>query len=644
MPVRVLLAEDNESLSRMLQSFLAALELEVFPAATGTEALRILAANDIDLLLLDLRLPELSGVEVLQRVRKSSAWSSLPVIVMTGVYKDERHIDAARRLGIKHYLQKPFTRDAFLQAIQSSLTEIRQKDGVILLHLLVHVYTQKKSGLLTINGCSPIVCIKGEPYSFLARGRDDFPAFLVSKGKIDPSDAKLFVESGEERIFLTQAGFLPWDELADESRQYLGKCIIDSLELKGVASFKEGLFPPEFPLVPLSVPALIYEATKGHASRFDADCFLRDYSSRHPARTPLFYRYANLIAMRQEDIDILGAIDGKKSVEEIMTSTGAKTGVVAFIQYLFVLGMLEMHPQPTQEALPDFQQKNLLNRPIEEAKSEEVAVGFDDLVEELSNSVELAVGVEGMAAPLSADEIGFEQTVQRDYAFVKDKNYYEVFGLTPGTFSFDALKEAYFAKSRLYSPERFMELPGAMQGMAQEILSLYAHAYNTLSSVVAKERYDEMLNANKVGLAGKQDDKLQARIQFQSGMVFLEMGEYDNAEKALQDAYTLEPENPLHCAYLAWAIYKNPANRNSRASQEKARNLLSKSLQNERNAEAYAFRGWILLDEGRDGLAEGEFQKALKLNGNEANARKGLGVITEKREAQNKGFLRKFFG
>jgi len=265
-------------------------------------------------------------------------------------------------------------------------------------------------------------------------------------------------------------------------------------------------------------------------------------------------------------------------------------------------------------------------------------------VDEVSDTVELAVGETGVGAPLSNDEIGFEQVVQRDYASIKDKNYYELFGLTPATFSFNALKESYFGKTRQYSPDKFMELSGGTLDLAQEVLSLYADAYSTLSNVVAKERYDEMLNDGKtLGLDGKQDDKLQARIQFQSGSVFLEMEEYDNAEKALQEAYTLEPDNAMHCAMLAWTIYRNPANKDSRRALEKARTLLGKSLQYGKSAEAFAFRGWMLLDEGREGLAEGEFLKALKLNPRETHALKGMKLIEEKRENENRGLFRKIF-
>ncbi|KKS91867.1 MAG: Response regulator receiver protein, partial [Candidatus Collierbacteria bacterium GW2011_GWC2_43_12] len=104
-----------------------------------------------------------------------------------------------------------------------------------------------------------------------------------------------------------------------------------------------------------------------------------------------------------------------------------------------------------------------------------------------------------------------------------------------------------------------------------------------------------------------------------------------------------EPDDAKHAALYAWAICRNPANKNSRAALEKARSLLGKSLQNGKSAEAFAFRGLILLEEGREGLAEGEFLKALKLNPRESNARQGLKLIEERREAEKKGLFRRIF-
>jgi DNA-binding response OmpR family regulator/tetratricopeptide (TPR) repeat protein len=646
MTTRVLLAEDNASLAQALEKFLTGQGLAVMTAPTGDEALRLLAGDDIDLLILDLRLPGVSGVEILQKIRKSPRLATLPVIVMSGVYKGDSYVEGAGRLGVKYYLEKPFSREAFLQAVQGALAEARTAVAPLpFLELLADIYNDKRTGTLALPQGSPVVFLGGEPLSFLSRGVDDFVSWLAGRGKIGLDDLRAVVASGEGRLFLTQAGLLPFEELLEESRLFLTRRLIEALETNVAATFREEATDPELPLVPLSVPRLLYEAVKGCAAHTGLDAFLAQNDSRYPARTQVYYRRANLTTLRQEDIELLERMNGARPLEEIATGP-ARQEAAAFFRYLLLLGMIEFHPAPSSEAAPDFPQKRLFNRPLEELPlGDDEKIDFDDVVEEVAETVELAVGDTGMAAPLSSVEIGFEQEVQRDHAFIKDKNYYELFGLTPSTFSFDTLKEAYFAKTRQYSPEKFMELSGTIMTLAQDVLAHYANAYNTLSSVVAKERYDEMLNADKVvGLSGKQDDRLQAKIQFQSGQVFIDMGEYDNAEKALLDAYTLEPDDPLHCAYLGWAIYCNPANRNSRTAQERARTLLGKSLQYGKHAEAFAFRGMMLLGEGRDGLAEGEFQKALRINPREATARKGLQQLTEKREAEKKGLFRKIFG
>ncbi|HEY5975687.1 MAG TPA: response regulator [Geobacteraceae bacterium] len=647
MTIRILLAEDNENLAAMLQRFLTAQGHGVVTATSGAQALRLLVAEHIDLLLLDLRLPEMSGVEVLQKLRSSARWRGLPVIVMTGVFKGDRYAEAARRLGVSHYLEKPFTKESFTAAVQETVLAIAaNKAKTTVLDLILDVYNNKRSGQLTIGRGEPVVFVKGEPFSFLSRGREEFTSFLLDKRKITRDDQQVFLESGEERLFLTQSGMLTYDELLEESQLFLTKRLTESLSVSDGVAFAEGDADEELPLVHIPVPRLIYDAIKFHPDHFRTDKFWAQAEKLYPSRTRLFYRRANLTTMRKNDIDLLEQMSGQCSLREIVATGPSFQEGVAFFHFLHLLGMIELHEDPTVDATPDFSQKNLFNKPIEELKVlEESAIGFEDLVEEVSAAVELPAAASTMAEPLSVAEIDVEEAVQRDYAFIKDKNYYELFGLTATTFSFKALKEAYFAKTRQYPAERFMQLSGATQTMAQEILAEYASAYNTLSNVVAKERYDEMLNADRtLGIDGRQDDRLQARIQYQSGNVFLEMGEYENAEKALQDAYTLQPDNSRHCAFLAWAIYKNPANRNSNVSQTKARSLLAKSLQLEKTAEAFAFRGWMLLDEGRDGLAEGEFLKALKINPKEMHARKGLRLITERREAEKKGIFKRLFG
>jgi CheY-like chemotaxis protein/Flp pilus assembly protein TadD len=647
MTVRILLAEDNENLAQILARLIESRGYGVVTARSGAQAARLLGSEPFDLLILDLGLPEISGIELLQKIRKSPKLSSLPVIITTGVYKGEKYSQAAPRLGVKHYLEKPFTRELFEAALNDTISSIEaSRIKPALLEILISIYNKRQSGLLTIGELSPISFIKGEPSSFLAKGKPDFAEFLLVKGKITRDDAKAFIESCEEKIFFTEAGLLTFDDLQSESQLYLVKLLLDHLPKAEGIFFSEASGADELPLLHLSIPRLLYEATRLSPEQFQADELISGKSGLFPARTHAFYRRANLITMREADISLLERINGLRSVAELLAGSEKSHESAIFINFLHLLGMISLSESPGEEALPDFPLKTLFNRPLDESSPmEEMLIDFDDIVEEVADNVVMAMGSSGMAAPLSEKEIGFEQSVQREYALIKDKDYYAIFGMTPAKFSFNTLKDAYFAKTKEYSPERFMELSGATSSMAQEILSIYADAYNTLSNVVAKERYDEMLNDNKtMGIDGKQDGQLHARVQFQSGKVFLDMEEYDNAEKALQEAYTLEPDNSTHAAFLAWAIYNNNSNSRSKATIERVRNLLTKSLQIEKSPEAFAFRGWMLYDEGRDGLAESEFLKALKINPKEPTATKGMKLINEKREGDKKGVLRRFFG
>lgn len=641
MTTRILLAEDNERLAAMLRTFLESLGHQVIAAADGVEALAAVRAGGVELLILDLKLPGMSGVEVLRAIRKTPALQALPVIITTGVYRGEGYAKAAEKLGVKAYLEKPFGKDAFLQAVRSVIEQSPPRRQFA--DLVAELHRGRKSGTLEFPGGCRVTLVGGEPVSFSSR---EFIPFLLSSGHLSPGDPERYPQAESRRLQLTEAGLLSYDELLDQSRLFLSKTIVDALEQNRPARFSPESGVIELPLIPVSLLRLMYQAARGGAGRFDMNAFLTRCAGLYPAKTGRYYRLANILSMGREDIELLELLGKGRSVEAVVAAAGDGRRAASFLDFLIRTEMISLKESPTPDEAADFPQKRLFNRPIEEATEEDVeTMSFEDLVDEVSDSVELVVGEEGMAAPLSASEIGFEQDVQRDFAAIQNKSYYEIFSLTQANFSFAGLKEAYFSKTRQYSPEKFMQLSGATLSRAQDVLSHYANAYNTLSSVVAKERYDEMLNANSVGgIGGRRDDELQARIQFQSGKVFLEMEDYVNAERALQEAYTLDPQDAHTSAYFAWSIYKNPSNGGSRAAQEKARMLLSKSLQMGRCAEAFAFRGWMLLDEGRDGLAEGEFVKALKLNARDRTAQGGMRLLGERREAEKKGLFKRIFG
>ena len=408
---RILLAEDNTSLALILRQFLEGHGRVVTSAHTGTAAMAALESGSYDLLILDLHLPVLNGVDILRKLRASSRWGDLPIVVISGVYRGEKYAEAARRLGIRHYLEKPFTRKAFLEAVSASLPHPEPAAALPLLDLLVKTYNERKSGLLLLHGGLPVVLLNGEPCSFISRGRAEYPAFLVERGKITPAELREFVDADTGRIFFTEAGLLTYDELAETSRLFLVQALLAALEANEPPGFSAGVPETESPPVCLPLPRLLYDAYRNCAPRFDGGPFLSRFGSAYPARTPLFFRRANLVLMQKEEIDLLERVNGTSPLHGILTGGSAPKEDAAFFRFLHSLGMIRFHDAPAVEPSPDFIQKNLFNRPLEELMDmvEEIE-SFEDLVDEVAANVEEAVGDAEMGAPLSCDVIDFEQS------------------------------------------------------------------------------------------------------------------------------------------------------------------------------------------------------------------------------------------
>jgi len=118
---RVLIVDDDESirllLSRILESVPA---LEVSVASGCDEALQLAARNTYDLVLLDLLMPGIGGIEVLSRIRDASPNKATPVIIIS-VMSDADTKIVCKSLGASDYLVKPIDRDAVLAAVKSQL-------------------------------------------------------------------------------------------------------------------------------------------------------------------------------------------------------------------------------------------------------------------------------------------------------------------------------------------------------------------------------------------------------------------------------------------------------------------------------------------------------------------------------------------
>ena len=121
----ILVVEDDAQIRNFICFTLEAEAYVCRTAATAEEAMRLLAAESIDLMLLDLGLPDLDGTEVIRRLR---TWSEMPVIVVSARDQDKEKV-AVLDLGADDYLTKPFSASELLARIRVALRHMYKQSG-----------------------------------------------------------------------------------------------------------------------------------------------------------------------------------------------------------------------------------------------------------------------------------------------------------------------------------------------------------------------------------------------------------------------------------------------------------------------------------------------------------------------------------
>jgi DNA-binding NtrC family response regulator len=117
---RVLIVDDDAGQRSLLDSFLTSQGFETLPVASGEHALEILRSEAVEMMISDVRMPGISGLETLRRARKEHA--ALPILLVTA-YADIREAVGAMRDGALNYLAKPIDLDELL-------TSVRQATGL----------------------------------------------------------------------------------------------------------------------------------------------------------------------------------------------------------------------------------------------------------------------------------------------------------------------------------------------------------------------------------------------------------------------------------------------------------------------------------------------------------------------------------
>jgi two-component system KDP operon response regulator KdpE len=167
----ILVVDDEPQIRRFLRTSLAAQDYEVIEAETGTEALDKARHDKPDLMILDLGLPDLDGIEVIARLRPQSA---LPIIVLSS--RDDEHIKVkALDLGADDYITKPFGMEELTARVRAALRHRLHAQGVA---------AAIATGDLKIDLVQRVVTRAGEPVKLSPKEFDILRLLATHAGKV----------------------------------------------------------------------------------------------------------------------------------------------------------------------------------------------------------------------------------------------------------------------------------------------------------------------------------------------------------------------------------------------------------------------------------------------------------------------------
>jgi two-component system KDP operon response regulator KdpE len=171
-PERVLIVDDEPAIRRFVRTTLSVQDYHVLEAEDGRTALEIVARNPVDLLVLDLGLPDVDGFEVIRQLREGG--STVPIIVLSS-RTDEAGKVKALDLGADDYVTKPFGVDELLARIRAALRHRLQQQGERPVF---------RSGDLKVDVVRRIVTVRGEEVKLTPREYDLLRLLVAHAGKV----------------------------------------------------------------------------------------------------------------------------------------------------------------------------------------------------------------------------------------------------------------------------------------------------------------------------------------------------------------------------------------------------------------------------------------------------------------------------
>jgi CheY-like chemotaxis protein/curved DNA-binding protein CbpA len=654
----VLVVEDNEDVRRVAKRYLESHGYQVAEAGDGLEGLAAFERERPDLILFDVLLPKLDGIEAIKRLRKSPGGQDVPVIMMSAVLQTrDLHAETAR-LKVAALLQKPFQVSRLLEEVRRFLpTETGaahapatrpgpasshaheggtapsekakklvcrarpiQATGTLeetpLPKVLHGLFVSRRTGRLRIvSGTTEkrIYISGGLPvYAESSLPEETLGAYLVANGKIsEEQNAQARREMNERgRHFgeaLLKLGFIGPHELFAEIESHLAEKVVSAFSWR-VGKFKfedDESWKDDVVIARMKPGRIIIDGVRRSWSaefifaseRFDLDSVA--FFLEEPPYTD------EQLSFTSYESKILQLVRRGLSIREIADQTGDREAAVALFYALFVMERIGFYLGG--RFAPGTTHRDSSERPM-------------------------AVAAEVVLHPDAPTKEEKAQALLSEYIKFRTADYFTLLGV-PRDATAEQITAAFQTRQRRYHADTLIGIDAGLVHEKMEELYVRVHtAYNTLVDDDLRAKYlaeidkgatrTMLTQQSKTGKFETLANKPRHEVLFEDGFSLLRNGEFARALPMFEEAEKLQPK-ARYSAYRAWCSYLAAPKLREKVEHD----LVALAKQNADDALMYYLLGNLYMRENNEKRAIACYEKALEIDPQNIDAARQLRII-----------------
>ena len=640
--MRILLVEDDRYFSGILTDYLSHVGFEVIVAADGLEGLESFQNTPVDLVLTDVLMPRLSGLELAARIKELGQEQAPPVLLMSAVYQDEADIQSnLRQCGADDYLIKPFTMEELYRKLGDYLCLDRPsplgagrggagdtlklvpgwqgdiklpREGRItpgfLGELMLQLLSASHTGVLSmIDGSrwKNIVFLNGYPMWADGGGTHNrMGTMLLEEGTIDGAQFKSVVQFMRDQgvdfgSALCDTGVLSPTELYRQLRRLTERRVISAHAWAVGRWSLTSTFPKQASSFEVQPLLAVWRGSRLHGDPQAMTQFAADHEAMYVIPTDAYQAAWHVLRVEEAFAALGSFVNGMRRVADLRALEVLTDDELSCALWLmFKAGMV-----------------GFAERPAQSGKLSSAADGESDL----------ATGVMAVVAPPFS---GLAATIIDEYLHLWQADFFTLFAVGQ-----DA-PQAVIDKALATTPVSWTEadlvadLPGDIRARARALLVWIDEARATLASSAQREAYRARLQQGSTGIyrALSEPDRTEAAMFFDEGRSHVRLHDYVAAEKAFAKAVAADPQTPEYQAYCAWAGYRRAGGSSEAVRQ--ARSLLARALEGDTHQPmAHYFIGLIHRDQKEFPAALRSLQEAVRIDPGFEPARRALQQVSE---------------